>query len=308
MVDTKISELPVATAIASPDIAAIVQGGVTKQADVSLFGASYRSTSTARVDPSGSDSTGAVGDLGKPFLTVQAAINAFEISPPVGVGAMIDIGNNVFTEDLTTSLDNIGFRGSGYGDNTQFSAAFLSLTVTKDDGVIVNIMGCSTNNGISGNITGQLEVYVSNGGIIGDVINTGGNLLVAANSGDGTLVGTVSAPGFNLGLYNFNNDSGSTNNPSLSNNIVVNSAGSAILAVRTRIKNIVAGDSLTLVDSRVTGTNAVAAENITQSDIMLNPAKMDFSTLPQETDDSGLNVGQAWIDTTAGLNIVKVKL
>ncbi len=38
MADTKISELPVATAIASPDVAPVVQGGVTKQADVSLFG------------------------------------------------------------------------------------------------------------------------------------------------------------------------------------------------------------------------------------------------------------------------------
>ncbi len=37
MADTKISELPVATAIASHDVAAIVQGGVTKQADVSLW-------------------------------------------------------------------------------------------------------------------------------------------------------------------------------------------------------------------------------------------------------------------------------
>ncbi len=37
MSDTKISELPVATIIASPDIAPVVQGGVTKQADVSLF-------------------------------------------------------------------------------------------------------------------------------------------------------------------------------------------------------------------------------------------------------------------------------
>ncbi len=40
MADVKISELPVATSIASPDIAPIVQGGVTKKADVSLFGGS----------------------------------------------------------------------------------------------------------------------------------------------------------------------------------------------------------------------------------------------------------------------------
>ncbi len=37
MADEKISELPVATAIASPDVAPIVQGGVTKQADIGLF-------------------------------------------------------------------------------------------------------------------------------------------------------------------------------------------------------------------------------------------------------------------------------
>ncbi len=38
--NVKISELPVASTIASPDVAPIVQGGVTKQADVSLFGGS----------------------------------------------------------------------------------------------------------------------------------------------------------------------------------------------------------------------------------------------------------------------------
>ncbi len=37
MADVKISELPVATAIASPDVAPVVQGGVTKQANVGLF-------------------------------------------------------------------------------------------------------------------------------------------------------------------------------------------------------------------------------------------------------------------------------
>ncbi len=38
MTDVKISELPIASAIASPDVAPIVQGGITKQANVSLFG------------------------------------------------------------------------------------------------------------------------------------------------------------------------------------------------------------------------------------------------------------------------------
>ncbi len=36
--DTKFSELPFATAVASPDFVAVVQGGDSKRADVSLFG------------------------------------------------------------------------------------------------------------------------------------------------------------------------------------------------------------------------------------------------------------------------------
>ncbi len=110
MADTKISELPVATAIASPDVAPIVQGGVTKQADVSLFG-SFLSTNIARVDPTGNDATGAIGNLNKPFLTVQAAITYVEAIVPIPDWPVIDIGNNTFSEDITTSLPRLAFIG-----------------------------------------------------------------------------------------------------------------------------------------------------------------------------------------------------
>ncbi len=101
MADTKISELPVATAIASPDVAPIVQGGVTKQADVSLFGGSF--TNIFRVDPD--PSTGAQ------FQTVQSAINAIQALLPIPDWPVIDIGNNQFLEDVTTSLGTLAFIG-----------------------------------------------------------------------------------------------------------------------------------------------------------------------------------------------------
>ncbi len=48
MADTKISELPVATSIASPDVAPVVRAGVTMQADISLFGTGSKAAITLR--------------------------------------------------------------------------------------------------------------------------------------------------------------------------------------------------------------------------------------------------------------------
>ncbi len=127
MADTKISELPVATAIAPPDVAPIVQGGVTKQANISLFKGSF--TNIYTVD--------ARGD----FQTVQAAIDAIAVlaagnDPPDAV--VIDIGVNSFTEALT--LDNstgtwpiIIFKGvtnNGNYDPDDNSRPFNQLTIT----------------------------------------------------------------------------------------------------------------------------------------------------------------------------------
>ncbi len=77
MEDTKFSDLDPVTAVASPDFVAVVQGGVSKRADVSLFGGPFLSTDVGRVDHgSGDDSTAVLGDMTKPFQTIEAALLA----------------------------------------------------------------------------------------------------------------------------------------------------------------------------------------------------------------------------------------
>ncbi len=289
MDDTKISELPVATAIASPDVAPIVQGGVTKQADVSLFGGSaFLSADIARVDPSGNDGTGTVGDLNKPFLTVQAAINAIQAGS--FTNPVIDTGANDFSEDLTTSLTQLAFQGTGQTGSGR--SIFNSLTSTEATNPVNLIFNDVRTGTITASSPPGTNLYLNNA-ITDDITSTG----VVNVFGDGLsskVLGTISAPGNIIQAYRvFVNR--------------INSAGSALSLDQGTILNLLsAAASVVLQDSRIE-TNTPALIPI-HADLLLNPVGTDFSTLPQQTDDSGLSAGQGWIDTTAGLNIVKVKL
>ncbi len=175
MADTKISELPVASVISSPDVAPVVRAGVTMQADVSLFG-SILSRNITRVDASGGDSTGAIGNLSKPFLTVQAAINSIQALIPIPAWPVIDIGNNHFTEDVTTSLSTIAFTGNrpntfqtGGSDNTPFNSLTFDASVTIQS---LLLKDCVTRNAsISGNSTGGFTVHLVHT-IAGTITNT----------------------------------------------------------------------------------------------------------------------------------------
>ncbi len=196
MADTKISELPVATAIASPDVAPIVQGGVTKQADVSLFGGPFLSANVARVDPSGNDGTGTVGDLNKPFLTVQAAINTIEALTPIPDWPVIDIGNNDHSADvLTTSLKTLVMQGSNTGNdknshlhqNAPVNAAYSSLTFTESTAAVKFVLKdciAFTAEAQTVDATDGFTVYLINSDA--DVVKnmaTGGNLFVYGYGG-----------------------------------------------------------------------------------------------------------------------------
>ncbi len=126
MADEKITELPIATSVNPSDILPIVQSGTTKQATANLIGGSFLSANTARVDPSGNDVTGTIGDLNKPFLTVQASIDAM-LSAPLSYGVIyVNNPGPGLGEDLT--IDNaidIDFIGTGRHD-----VIFNSLTLT----------------------------------------------------------------------------------------------------------------------------------------------------------------------------------
>ncbi len=170
MSDIKISALPPATSVNDSDVFPIVQSGTTKKAGVGLISAAFLSTNVFRVDP----------DVGAaPFQTVQVAIDAIEALDPIPRWPVIDIGNNIFSENVTTSLDTIAFVGRR--PNTE-------LDVNKDNGPFSNLTfdassnsqqlllsNCSVREGtITGNTTGGFYVHLINAetGVVKNVAAT----------------------------------------------------------------------------------------------------------------------------------------
>jgi hypothetical protein len=100
-------------------------------------GGSFLSANTARVDPSGNDGTGTVGDLAKPFLTVQGAINAIQALDPIpdwpviDVGTMYNIGESVTTSLLTLVIQGNSLENYGIPIANNGVAAFDQLTFTE---------------------------------------------------------------------------------------------------------------------------------------------------------------------------------
>ncbi len=179
--DTKFSELPVAASVASPDFVAVVQGGDSKQADVSLFKGSL--TNVYTVD--------ARGD----FQTVQAAINAIAVlaagnDPPDAV--VIDIGVNSFTESLTLNNSTgtwpiVIFKGitnSGNNDlNAGQSLAFTTLSITGNGSQLdIRVKDCACGQIVTDS---PLVVLFDNG-------NTNGNPITSTyNGGNGLTIGSM---------------------------------------------------------------------------------------------------------------------
>ncbi len=299
--NVKISELPVASTIASPDVAPIVQGGVTMQADVSLFRSSFLSSNIARVDPVGNDATGTFGDSSKPFLTVQAAIDAIQALVPVPIQPVIDIGANSYSEDVTTTLASINFVGSGgWGpnitDDESAPSAFQSLTASPSGSnfrlYLFNVgIGDDTShqNIIS---TKSLALYLGPGASVNDITLSSGksvNILGQGTKYNIVTTGTITATG------------GAQLQDITALNLVAGS--SAVILLNTQLRLLTSAAYAALTDSRIVTNNAGITP--TYSDVMLNPSGMDFSTLPTS---QPTEAGKAWIDTTGGFNIVKVKL
>ncbi len=288
MADVKISELPAAASVSSPDVVPIVQSGITKRADVSLFGG-FPSVLTVRVDPIGNDSTGKFGDLTKPFLTVQGAISAIEaVYDPSHPPYVILIGDTNSSEDITTFVDDITFVGQG-----RLCKAFNSLTMTDASICEIGIQNVSVGS-ITAN-TDSLYIYARGGARLeGDVSNSVGFIRFQCGAADAYISGTFSAPGHEISI----NGGGWSYNGTVN----IDSAGSTVNAIICLLWDVVC-QTLNLIDSRVGSSNGAATT--TYQDYLLNPALMDFSTLPiAEPTESG----KAWIDTTGGFNIVKVHL
>ncbi len=206
MADTKISELPVASAIASPDVAPIVQGGVTKQADVSLFGSSKASLilhSSGDVnDPTTLNAANAGIDvidvnssvvfriwsngnqdlfIGNPQPTVSLGGSNVLIGGFNLVGADPSVVNNVALgdralRDLTTGGDNFGLgTGAGATIKAGTNNIFIgSTSFSSETGAVgLVLVGDSTfaYSGVTENaiaIGASCEVHTSNTAVIGN--------------------------------------------------------------------------------------------------------------------------------------------
>ncbi len=210
MADVKISELPAASGISSPDVAPIVQGGITKKADVALFKASF--TNVYSVD--------ARGD----FQTVQGAIDAIAMlaagnDPPDVV--VIDIGVNSFTEHLTVdnSNNNVtwpivilkGITNNGNPDlNATQCLAFSVLTITGNGNQLdIRIKDCAC-----GHIQTDSPLVLifdngnANGNTIFSTFNGGGNgLTIGSMYGGGNgFPGAVTANDTDILLFGITSD------------------------------------------------------------------------------------------------------
>ncbi len=304
MADTKISELPVATVIASPDVAPVVRNGVTKRADVSLFGRPFLSANTARVDPSGNDATGTVGSLELPFLTAQAALTALEnsgipfsaIFPPVLLLPMQDS-----FDPVTTSLSILAMIG--LAPTTLANPAIGSVTLTNDGtatgGFIISLHNLYIGDLLAPNLDPGfgLDINVDAAVISGNVTVTG-SLNFVANYNCAIMAGTVSpGAGKDVLLRGFRS---SIND---SNQATITAPGSQVTLIDSYVSEITDAGTIIMQDS-IIGTNS-SGVTPSYNNFFTNPAFFDFSSLPTS---APTEVGKAWIDTTGGFNIVKVKL
>ncbi len=303
MADTKISELPVAVAIASPDVAPIVQGGVTKKADVSLFANSF-AANTARVDVSGSDTTGTVGNQNLPFLTAQAALTALENSagpfdqanPAVLFLPLVGIFDN---EDLTTSLRYLAIVGPTL---SRSNPDISKLTLTTDGGGSTAYLTLSNVNVaeiVANNINPSASLLmILDGAVLGGDLTTSATPFIYCQFLGGAISGTITpGAGQEVHVLGLRSDIGDRNDAT------INAPGSAVFLIDSYITTITAAASISMRDSVVLTNNSGATP--THADLFMNPAMMDFSTLPTS---EPTEVGKAWIDTTGGFNIVKVHL
>lgn len=252
---------------------------------------SFLSVNTARVDPSGNDSTAVVGDLGKPFLTVQAAINAIQNIGNFSVPPLIDVGNNVFSEDVTTSLTDLAFKGDGSAGGGSGSP-FNSITFTNIQTSNLYLLDCLVFE-ITTNST-PFTVYAYNAYIAGDV--------TAAQPSDITIYG-YNGSQFQ-GTVNGNADSSLSINDftSSENQINVGPLGS-VSANNVRLNNVGAVlRSLTLSDSRVVGTNN--ATTTTYADVLLLGIGPGGTTGQVQAKSSNADFDVEWINPPSGGTVV----
>ncbi len=157
---------------------------------------SLLSLNTARVDASGSDETGTIGNLSKPFLTVQAAVDAIiaQESFDSSIPYCIDVGLNTFADELTIDTEvTLLFRGASgaLGKDISAPSPWESLTLTAAARIFVQ--DCELDN--SGITTSDdLDLVLEN-------VDLGGsNIISTAGSGKHLTVISPTNSAYNMAL------------------------------------------------------------------------------------------------------------
>ncbi len=269
---------------------------------------------TCRIDPSGDDSTGNIGELTLPFLTTQGAIDAFELLDPLPSNPIILIGGNAVAgfQTILPYLTVVGENGfETQGSQRTASAITSAITMSATDGpeansVVLILKNCWTNKNIS--FDGAAPNQELN--LMNSVLTTG---TVSFNATTSAAINGINQGGSDSALSRVFNAALAGGGATFLALLEVNAAGTIssqdgtdLYLTRSTAENVAASiNNLFLKDSFVAGTNSAGTTNTNFGNVLFNPANWDFSSLPTS---EPTQIGKAWIDTAAGLNIVKVKL
>ncbi len=287
--------------------------GLTGSISTASEGRAFNSTETVRIDPSGDDSTGKIGELTLPFATTQGAVDAFELLNPLPSNPIILIGGNAVAgfQTILPYLTVIGANAiETVGSQRTASAITSNITMSATDGpegnsVVLFLINCWTNHFISFDGAAPLQELnlINSSGLVSVVFNATTSASINGTSLSGSdasfsRVGTVAYAGGGATFLSLND---------VFVQATIQSAdGTDVYLIRSTVTNIAASiNNLFLTDSFIVGTNSAGTTNTNFGNVLFNPANWDFSSLPTSQPSQ---VGKAWIDTAAGLNIVKVKL
>jgi len=234
---------------------------------------------SVRVDPSGDDSTGAVGDpIAKPFATVPSAIAKLEsVVPTPSTRVVIYCGNGTSGGSVTTSLTNMVFVAQAVAAQaTVVTAFFDDITVGSatiqfvggDVGAITSsgdlIIGAAAGTNQNGAITAatSLQIFTDGSPLFSDI--TAGTTIDIYG---GLLGGTItSTGGGDIRLKNCSPSTGAQADGTYYGP-TIDSAGSEVWVTGGIIQQVTACGALHLIDARVQGTNA--ATSTVYDDVLL---------------------------------------
>src|ERR1041384_4504730 len=255
-------------------------------------GSQFLITNAARVDDSGDDDHGAVGDMEKPFATVQAAITALEAVTADGV---VYVHGNHDSEDLTTSLSDLTIVGDGTASSPHFLAA-NSITVTGTTSSSIRLRNTFIGGtGLNFGLDVTSVVVVLENAVANRIMAPSATVEVDGMSGFGLIASDIS--GIRAGGDGALNGVVTTEDVSRYDSSTPG-APINVTATASWIRSVAASDpggvnTLTLSDARVYGVNQATTTDY--ADVLLG-----YVPTQSPGDDSNKPASTEYVDTAIG--------